>query len=158
MNSLILGIILTILPISELRGGLPVALINASKNNISSLTIFVIIVLVNVLMIFVAFLFLDYLHSVLIKYNFYKKFYSFYLKKMQKRIEKFEKSHDSIGFLALFLFVAVPLPLTGAYTGTFLSWILGLPRKKSIIAISLGVLVAGIIIYFGTLGVTSFLG
>lgn len=158
MNSLILGIILTILPISELRGGLPVALINASKNNISSLTIFVIIVLVNVLMIFVAFLFLEYLHSVLMKYNFYKKFYSFYLKKMQKRIEKFEKSHDSIGLLALFLFVAVPLPLTGAYTGTFLSWILGLPRKKSIIAISLGVLVAGIIIYFGTLGITSFLG
>lgn len=76
---------------------------------------------------------------------------------MQKRIEKFEKSHNSIGFFALFLFVAIPLPLTGAYTGTFLSWVLGLDRRKSIISITLGVLVAGLIIYFGTLGIISFL-
>jgi len=57
----------------------------------------------------------------------------------------------------LFIFVAIPLPLTGAYTGTFISWVLGLDRKKSILAISLGVLTAGIIIYFSTLGIISFL-
>ncbi len=158
MNSLILGIILTLLPISELRGGLPVALLGAKDLGISPILIFVIIVILNVLLIFLIFLFLDYLHSKLLKFNSYKRFYLFYLGKMQKKIEKFEKSHDSIGFLALFLFVAVPLPFTGAYTGVFLSWILGLERKKSIISIAFGVLVAGIIIYLGTLGFISFLG
>ncbi|HIH52480.1 MAG TPA: small multi-drug export protein [Nanoarchaeota archaeon] len=157
MNSLIIAVILTLLPLVELRGGLPLALINASKYGVSQLTIFLIIVLLNIFLIFLIFFFLDNIHKIFMRFNFYKNFYSFYLKKMQKKIIIFEKSHNSIGFFALFLFVAIPLPLTGAYTGTFLSWILGLERKRSIIAIALGVLTAGVIIYLGTLGVISFL-
>ncbi|NCN51463.1 small multi-drug export protein [archaeon] len=157
MNELILSIFLTLLPLIELRGGLPLALLNASKYGVSNLLIFLIIVFLNILLIFIIFFFLDNIHNVLIKFNFYKKFYSFYLKKMRKKISKFEKLHSSIGLVALFIFVAIPLPLTGAYTGTFISWVLGLDRKKSILAISLGVLTAGIIIYFSTLGIISFL-
>jgi len=157
MNSLVLAVILTLLPLIELRGGLPLALVESSKYDISQLTIFMVIVLLNILLILVIFFFLDHIHKILMRFNSYKKFYLFYLKKMQKRIERFEKSHNSIGLLALFLFVAIPLPLTGAYTGTFLSWVLGLDRKKSFVAIALGVLTAGIIIYFGTLKIISFL-
>jgi len=157
MNSLIIAVILTLLPLVELRGGLPLALINASKYGVSQLTIFLIIVLLNIFLIFLIFFFLDNIHKIFMRFIFYKNFYSFYLKKMQKKIIIFEKSHNSIGFFALFLFVAIPLPLTGAYTGTFLSWILGLERKRSIIAIALGVLTAGVIIYLGTLGIISFL-
>lgn len=157
MNSLILAILLTLLPLVELRGGLPVALINASKYGVSQLAVFLVIVLLNVLLIFVIFFFLDYLHKHLINFKFYQKFYSFYLKRMQKKIDKFEKRHNALGFFALFLFVAIPLPLTGAYTGTFVSWVLGLERKRSILAIASGVIVAGIIIYLGTLGIISFL-
>ena len=54
--------------------------------------------------------------------------------------------------MALVLFVAVPLPGTGAWTGCLLSWLLDLDRKKSILAISIGVLIAGLFILFGTLG------
>lgn len=157
MNSLILAIILTLLPLVELRGGLPVALINANKYGVSQYLIFLIIVVLNILLIFAIFFFLDYLHKKLMNYSFYRKFYSFYLRRMQNKISRFKKSYTSIGFLALFFFVAIPLPLTGAYTGTFLSWVLGLNRKKSFIAIALGVLTAGIIIFLGTLGFISFL-
>ena len=53
------------------------------------------------------------------------------------------------------LFVAVPLPGTGAWSGCLVSWLLGLDRKKSILAISLGVIIAGLIILFASLGVFS---
>ena len=58
-----------------------------------------------------------------------------------------------MGFLALVLFVAVPLPGTGAWTGCLASWLLGLERKKSILAIACGVLIAGIYVLLGTMGI-----
>jgi len=157
MNPLIWAIILTLLPLIELRGGLPLALVYASKNNISTFPIFILIIFLNILLIFLIFFFLDFIHKILLKNLHYKKFYGIYLKSMQKKIKKFENHHKSMGFFALVILVAIPLPLTGAYTGTFLSWILNLDRKKSIFAISLGVLIAGLIIYFGTEGILIFL-
>ena len=53
------------------------------------------------------------------------------------------------------LFVAVPLPLTGAYSGTLLAWFFNLKRRKSYLAIFLGVLIAGIIVTLTTLGIRS---
>ena len=158
MNSLIFSILLTLVPLIELRGGLPLAIIFAQKNNLPEIPIFLVIVTLNILLIFIIFLFLDKVHGFLINYESYKKFYDFYLNRMQSRIKKFEKRHNKIGFYALFLFVAIPLPLTGAYAGSFVSWILKLDRKKSIIAISSGIFVAGIIIYLGTKGIIFFLG
>ena len=61
---------------------------------------------------------------------------------------------DKYGFWGLPLFVAVPLPLTGAYTGTILAWLLDMNWKKAFPAVSLGVLVAGIVVLLITLGVT----
>ena len=55
-------------------------------------------------------------------------------------------------YVALGLFVGVPIPLTGAWTGTLIAWFLDLDRKKSIIAITLGVLMAGFIILALSLG------
>jgi uncharacterized membrane protein len=60
---------------------------------------------------------------------------------------------DRYGFLGLALFVAIPLPLTGAYTGTILAWLLGTDWRKAFPAVALGVLVAGIVVLLVTLGV-----
>ena len=59
-------------------------------------------------------------------------------------------------FIALVLFVAVPLPGTGAWSGSLVSWVLGLDRGKSILAIALGVLIAGLLIFLGMFGFISF--
>jgi len=75
---------------------------------------------------------------------------------MQKKIDKFERKYQKIGFLALMLLVAIPLPGTGAWTGCIISWVLGLERKKSIMAISAGVMIAGVLILLGMLGFTLF--
>ncbi|MDR2767225.1 MAG: small multi-drug export protein [Treponema sp.] len=50
------------------------------------------------------------------------------------------------GALGIALFVAVPLPVTGAWTGTIGAWVLGLPKRKTLPAVILGVIVAGAIV------------
>lgn len=66
---------------------------------------------------------------------------------------KTKKGIEKYGTLGLFFFVMIPLPITGAYIGTLAAYILGLDYKKSLIAISLGVIVSSIVItvgmYFG---------
>lgn len=154
MNQLILAIILTLLPISELRGGMPVAINYALKNNLSILPIFFLILSFNILVIFFIFIFLDFFHKRLIKISLYKKLFDFYIDNaIRKKVGKFEKKYSAYGFLALTLFVGVPLPATGAWTGTILAWFLGLERKKSIIAISLGVLIAALVMLLVSLGI-----
>ena len=91
------------------------------------------------------------------KIKLYNKLFSFYIGRFQKKVDKFEKKYEKSGFIALALFVAVPLPITGAWSGCLLAWLLGLDRKKSIVAIASGVIMAGILILLGTLGVISFL-
>jgi len=149
---LIYAILLTLMPITELRVGLPIAISYAIENNIPIFLIFLLIVSINILLIFFIFFFLDSIHKYLMNINFYKKIFQKFLRKFQKKVDKFEKKHKEAGFLALVLFVAIPLPGTGAWSGCLLAWILELERKKSIIAISIGVIIAGIIILLGSLG------
>ncbi|MCD6461925.1 MAG: small multi-drug export protein [Thermoplasmata archaeon] len=59
-------------------------------------------------------------------------------KKTAASVEKYEE-------MALFLFVAIPLPVTGAWTGSLVAYLFGLDRKKSLLFIFLGVLTAGVV-------------
>jgi len=152
MNQLLIALILSVLPVFELRGGLPLAINYSLKNNVPIFLVFSLVIFLNILVIFLIFLFLDYLHAHLIKFKFYNKIFNFYIKRIRKKAEKIEKKIPESGYLALTLFVAIPLPVTGAWTGTFIAWLLGLERKKSILAISLGVLIAGIFVLLATLG------
>ena len=152
---LLWAMLLTIMPVTELRVGLPIAILYAMDNNIPVWLIFSLIILLNVLIIFFIFYFLDHLHNLFLKFKPYRKLYEKYMEKFQKKVDKFEKKYSVLGFLALVAFVAVPLPGTGAWTGCLLSWLVDLDRKKSIFAISIGVLIAGLLILFGTLGFLS---
>ena len=59
------------------------------------------------------------------------------------------------GNIALMLFVAIPLPITGAWTASIASWLLGIEKKRSLLYISLGVIIAGSIVTLISLGVIS---
>lgn len=155
---LIWAIVISMLPVTELRIGLPLAIGYAIKNNISVWLIFFIILLANIIVIFLVFLFLDYAHKHLVKIRFYERAFGFLLKRTQKKVDKIEKKSGIYGYIALAIFVGIPLPATGAWTGCLIAWILGLDRKKSILAISLGVLTAGVLILAGTLGVIKIFG
>ena len=147
------AVILTILPVTELRAGLPLAITFAIDNNIPIFLISSTIILINILLIFFIFYFLDNIHIKLMNIRFYKKTYEKFLNRFQKKVDKIEKKYNSLGFIALILFVSVPFPGTGAWSGSLVSWILGLERKKSILAISIGVTIAGILVILGTSGI-----
>jgi len=152
---LLYAIILTIMPVTELRAGLPLALVYARDVGIPVWLIFSMILLLNILVIFFVFYFLDNLHRIFLRIKIYKKIFEKYLEKFQRKVDKFEGKYSALGFLALVAFVAVPLPGTGAWTGVLLSWLLDLDRKKSILAISTGVVLAGVFILLGTLAFLS---
>jgi uncharacterized membrane protein len=153
MNQLLIAMILSVLPVFELRGGLPLAIDYALKNNIPLLSIYLLIVFLNVMVIFFIFLFLDFLHDSFMEISIYKKAFGFFIKKIRKKADKVEEKMPSYGYLALTFFVAIPLPVTGAWTGCLVAWFLGLDRKKSILAIALGVVMAGLVILLASLGV-----
>ena len=153
MNSQILiGFLLTLAPVSELRGGLPVIVEFCTRHHLPVWPYFLIVLLLNILVIFIAFAFLDLIHTHLLKWPAYKKISDKTILKTQTKAKKIERKMKSLGYLALMLFVSIPLPGTGAWTGSIVAWTLGLNRPKSFIAIALGVVVAGTIILFTSLG------
>ena len=87
------------------------------------------------------------------------KFCTWCLTKGDRAGKKLEKSIGKKGtFIALLLFVGIPIPGTGAWTGTLAASFLDLNFKKTVIAVMFGVLLAGIIMAifsYGLLGVIS---
>ena len=73
------------------------------------------------------------------------KFFTFCLEKGHKGGEKLKEKAGRGLFIALLLFVGIPLPGTGAWTGTLAASILDMDFKKSVIAVMSGVLLAGVI-------------
>ena len=79
------------------------------------------------------------------------KFFTWCLEKGEKGGEKLRKTAGNTGlFIALLIFVGIPLPGTGAWTGTLAASFLKIDFKTSICAITLGVLLAGIIMSLGS--------
>ena len=75
--------------------------------------------------------------------------------KLENKVMKKSGQIEKYGYFGLFLFVAIPLAGTGAWTGSLLSVLLGMNRKKSLFVIFLGVLTAGLImtlVSYGVLG------
>jgi len=139
--------LLSILPISELRGGIPVGL----ALGLNPVLVYIVAVFFNFLAIFIVFFFLDNLHNSFIKNKYYKSFFTKYIHRNRKKIEKVVGTKTE--FWALMLIVLIPLPFTGAYTGSILAWFFGLKRRKSYLAILLGILIAGIIVTLASFGV-----
>lgn len=83
------------------------------------------------------------------------KLLSFIEKRWIKKKEGFERAIKRWGYLGLIIFIAVPIPGTGVYTGTILSEAIGLDRKKVVLAGLVGGLISMVITYFGYVGIAS---
>jgi uncharacterized membrane protein len=139
LRTLLVTLALCLLPISELRGGLPFAL----RNGIPLLVAYPICVGANALVAPLVYLFLSSLHKLLERWQPYRRFFEHIVERSRRKVHaKVEK----YGYLGLVLFVAIPLPITGAYTGTLGAWILGMDRRKTILAVFGGVIIAGVIV------------
>jgi uncharacterized membrane protein len=149
ISDLIISAVISLLPVAELRGGMPYAV----AKGVSPFLAFVICVIANMLVIPIMYFFLDYVHGTFMKIGVYRRFFTKYVESKRAKLEKYVGT--SAEFAALVLFVGVPLPATGAYTGALLAWFFKLDKKKAYLAISLGVLMAGIIVLLVMLGVLS---
>lgn len=83
------------------------------------------------------------------------KICTFFLVKGTKAGEKLQAKAGQGIFIALLLFVGIPLPGTGAWTGTLAASLLGMKFKNTVIAVLLGVLLAGLIMMAGSFGLFS---
>ena len=84
------------------------------------------------------------------KSKFFNRFFTYLFERTRKKHNgKFEKW----GALALITFVAIPLPVTGGWSGALAAFVFGIPFKKALPLIFLGVIIAGAIVTGLSLGV-----
>jgi len=145
---------LSMVPIIELRGAVPVAQGYAVLDPNFNLTLaYILIILGN--MIPVPFIF--FFARKVLEWGADKpkigKFFTFCLEKGHKGGEKLKSTAGPGLYYALWIFVAIPLPGTGAWTGTLAASFLDMDFKKSVISVMLGVLTAGIIMTLVSTGV-----
>ncbi len=131
--------IISILPILELRGGL----IAASLLNVSPLTGYIVSIIGNTLPVPFILLFINKILDCMGKSKI--KWMNKLSKWLDKKARKHKDSIEKYGYLGLTLFVGVPLPGTGAWTGCLAASVLNMDKKKSFISIMLGIIMASII-------------
>ena len=139
--------IVSMVPLIELRGAIPFAYLFSVGDPSFDLTLsYVIIAIGNMIPVPIIYFFARKVLEWGADKKIIGKFFTFCLEKGHKGGEKLQSKAGRGLFVALLLFVGIPLPGTGAWTGTLAASILDMKFKDSIIAVMLGVALAGIII------------
>ncbi len=131
--------LLSVVPISELRGAIPFAV----ANGISPVTAYFFAVFFNALVGPIVFIFLNSFHKLFSRMSWYNRIFESFVDRTRLKVED---KINRFGYLGVALFVAIPLPITGAWTGTLGAWIFGLQKRKTILAVILGVSISGLIV------------
>jgi uncharacterized membrane protein len=132
-------LIIAALPIFELRGALPVAI---NLFHFPWYYALPLAIIGNLLPVPVILLFLDAISRCLSKVGFFDRFLRWLFEQTRKRggvVERYKR-------IGLALFVAIPLPFTGAWTGSLIAVLSGLKFKHAMLSIFIGILIAGIIV------------
>lgn len=147
--------LISMVPLIELRGAIPVAV----GMDLPYIPALIICIIGN--MIPVPFIYF-FARKVLVwgaNKKYIGKFFTFCLEKGEKAGQKLVKTAGRGGlFVALMLFVGIPLPGTGAWTGALGASFLNMGMKSTALAVSLGVIMAGLIMAFASAGVFSIIG
>ena len=143
-------VVYSAIPVTELRATIPLAI---TVWHVKPLTAFILAVIGNSLPIAVIILGLNKIVQLAKRYS---KFWTRVLEAIFRRTRrKTSQQFEKYGLLALCLFVAVPLPMTGAWTGAIAAWLFGVPVRKAFWPIFGGVIIAGLIVTILTVGVTA---
>lgn len=151
-NKLLYIFSVSMLPLVELRG----SIVLAAAWDLPLAQAFLAAVLGNLLPVPIILAFARKILSILKHIPFLSRFALRYENKVVAKAEEIE----TLTWWGLVVFVAVPLPGTGAWTGSFLAALLKMPYGKALLAIALGVVIAGAIMScaaYGILGFLSFL-
>lgn len=144
--------LISMVPLIELRGSIPVGLLWGEP--IPVLPLYIICILGNMLPVPFIYLFARKVLEWGADKKIIGKFFKWCLEKGEKGGKKLQEKAGKTGlFFALLIFVGIPLPGTGAWTGTLAASILDMDFKRSILAVMLGVILAGIIMGLASAGV-----
>jgi len=144
-------LILAMMPVSELRGAIPYAI---GIGHMSWQKAYVISVIGNFLPVIPLLFLIGPVSDWLRRVDTFDRFFEWLFARTRRKgklVERFEA-------LGLILFVAIPLPVTGAWTGTVAAYIFGVRKGYAIPAIFLGICIAGVVVTLATTGVISFWG
>jgi len=128
-------------PIGELRASIPIALGTYGMNIFET---YIISVIGNMIPVIAILWILEPVSKFLMNRfrpsrRFFNWLFGYTRRRHSKRFEKYES-------IALVSFVGIPLPITGGWTGALIAFVFGIPRKKALLHIFIGVLIAGIIV------------
>ena len=158
LKKYLLIFLISMVPIIELRGSVPIGLSTAWGDPLPILPLYIICIIGNMLPVPLIFFFARKVLEWGADKKFIGKFFRFCLEKGEKGGKKLQEKAGRGLYVALFLFVGIPLPGTGAWTGTLAASFLDMDFKKSCIAIMGGVVLAGIIMGLASIGVFSAAG
>jgi len=142
MLKYLIVLLISMVPIVELRGALPFAI----GMGLPTVPSFILCIVGNMIPVPFIFFFARKILEWGADKKYIGKFFTFCLEKGHKGGEKLKEKAGKGLFWALLLFVGIPLPGTGAWTGTLAASILDMDFKKSVFAVIGGVLLAGVII------------
>lgn len=145
--------LISMVPLIELRGAIPYAI----GFHLPLIPSYIICILGNMLPVPFIFLFARKILVWGSDKKYIGKFFNWCLQKGEKGGQKLQAKAGRGLYVALFLFVGIPLPGTGAWTGTLAASLLDMDFKKSTLAVMCGVVLAGIIMGLVSGGVFSFI-
>ena len=140
----ILVFIISLMPILELRGGL----IAAALLGLSPLKSYIICMIGNILPV----PFILLLINKILSWMRTSKHFSKIANWLDKKVEKHKGQIEKYGYLGVILFVGIPLPGTGAWTGSLIASVLEMDKKKTFISVCIGVLMASVIMMILSFG------
>lgn len=148
MNSELAVFLTAMTPVGELRAAIPLAL---GIYKMSPLSAFFWSILGNISAVAVVLLLIKPVSDFLItRFSFFERFFNFLFARTRK---KFSDTEIKWGALALIIFVAIPLPMTGGWSGALVAYLFGIPFKRALPLISIGVVIAGVLVTVASLGI-----
>lgn len=140
MSDLIELILITFLPFLELRASIPYGIFNT---NFTVAQVFFICAIANIALAPILYLFVNYVMHIFLKIKFIDKIYQKLVARTQRRVHPYVEKY---GVLGLALFIGVPLPGSGVYSGALGAYLLGFKFRDYLIAAIIGVLIAGLVV------------
>lgn len=108
-----------------------------------------VVVISNIVLGIIIYFLLDRFTDFFLRFGWFRKIYYPIIERTHKRAKKYVEKY---GFWGIALFIAIPLPGSGSYTGALASYILGIRFRKFVIANVIGVIIAGFLVSLATLG------
>ncbi len=162
IDKIIWLILLTFVPTLELRWSIPIGLFDGVLHiplfgewvgfGLPIEIVFPVVVIANIFLGIIIYFLLDNFVHLLIRIKRIEKIYNYFVIRTQKNSKNLIEKY---GLLGIAIFIAIPLPGSGSYTGALAAYLLGMGYKKFFIANAIGVIIAGIIVTIVSLGLFS---